>query len=923
MKRSEFLRLTTLTTGTLVMGGMGSLFMVERADAAESVAGTLYPYLQTPQPDSIWVSWWTNTEADTIVEIGTSADLLDRTINGGIQVLGVNFTYHSAKIDGLQPSTYYYYRVRSGSQISAVHRFRTSPPVGTKTGKYRILVIGDNQILSAERRWEKMVARAKTKIEEKFGVPIEEAVDFILNVGDQVDVGTLDHYRNLHFDYGKLITPNLASMTIIGNHETYYDSGMALYKSIFYYDDLRYQGIASPGGDTYYAQQQANILIVHLNSEDTSNAQREWVRQVVNAVKTDASVDFMISLVHRPYQAEQYVGDISGWFRSQIMPILSETDKHVLNIGAHHHLYARGQTRDWPCYHIISGASAWDQFWGQSNEVNFDDVQKTVANWAWQLLEFDLDAGRMDATCYAEAHVKIPESERWTTRAYDSRVIDTFHRQPALPAPTAPTFANAISGVQTLPLTLISSPFATTTGELLNSAQFQIAKDNAFTNLKVDLIRDFENLYGDTGAPNYEPVDTHASVDILRYTVAEQGLQNGSYFARVRHRDRNIAWSGWSPVASFQVTGSIEGEPKISIAKRVFTFGEDVTVNFEFSPGVVTDWIGVYKKGQNPGSPVSTDWAYLNGSRTAPSQPVASGSLTLRTDFAAGTEWYAAFMTKDGYTEVAPRVPFYVGTIPLLASDKAAYAEGDAVGINFTGAPGIGTKDWIGLYRVGQTPGPNASTQWSYVTGTAGFKSFSNLAAGYYFATFLVNDGTFEIAERIYFSVGNEIANCTMPKTTMIGQEDFDIEFDGGPGTAKDYIGIFHAGATPGIDKLVTYLYVDGRTTGSVRVTEDFPPGNYFAALYINDSYTAVSNTVDFTIAERPAFAIEEARLEGNEMKLVFSSESGVGYKLWKSEDLTHWTQVLEFTGDGSRMEHTIPVTPGTSPRMFFRLERP
>ena len=69
---------------------------------------------------------------------------------------------------------------------------------------------------------------------------------------------------------------------------------------------------------------------------------KEWVRKIVDAAKKDDSVDFIISVNHRPIQAEQYVGDISAWVRNEIIPILSETPKHVLNYGGHHHLYHRG-----------------------------------------------------------------------------------------------------------------------------------------------------------------------------------------------------------------------------------------------------------------------------------------------------------------------------------------------------------------------------------------------------------------------------------------------------------------------------------------------------------------------------------------------------------------------------------------------------
>ena len=47
-----------------------------------------------------------------------------------------------------------------------------------------------------------------------------------MNVGDQVDVGTLDHYEHIHLFKSELMSPYLPIMTTIGNHETYQDPDM-------------------------------------------------------------------------------------------------------------------------------------------------------------------------------------------------------------------------------------------------------------------------------------------------------------------------------------------------------------------------------------------------------------------------------------------------------------------------------------------------------------------------------------------------------------------------------------------------------------------------------------------------------------------------------------------------------------------------
>jgi len=924
MKRSDFLRISTV--GIASRGILGTWLVEQVADTA--VAATppgLRPYLQTLLTDSVWVSWWSDTASTTLVDWGTSAGALVNTVSGGMQNLGTNYRYHSAQITGLSPNTYYYYRVRTEQETSAVFRFRTPPPVGTKTGRFRVLVAGDNQILTAERRWERLIELSRVKLEAKFGTPIEESIDLVLNVGDQVDVGTLQHYRYLHFDYSKPVSPNLAFMTTIGNHETYTDTTLSLYKNLFYYGALTYQGISSPLPEVYYAYQQASILFIHLSSEHTGTTQANWVQSLVTAAQADASVDFIISLCHRPYQAEQYIGDISSWFRTTAMPILAQTPKHLLTIGAHHHLYARGQTREWPCYHIISGASAWDQYWGQSSEADYDDVQKTIANWAWQLLDFDLASRRLDVECYAEANVRFPESTRWTTKAYNSRLIDSFHRQLGLAVPATPSITNNITAPVSLPLVLQSSAYSSTTAETLNSVQFQIAKDAAFTNLRVDRIRDIENLYGDTGAPDYEPVNTHASVDITQWNLATNSLPNGTYYTRVRHRDTNVSWSAWSATKEFTIQGSTTGTPKISLAKNVFASNEDFSVAFEFGPGNLRDWVGIYKKGDTPGPVASTDWFYLNRSRTAPTSPISTGSLLFTTNFAVG-EWFAVFLANDGYTELAPRVPFFVGSKPTLAASKDAYALGETAQISFSGAPATATsprnKDWVGIYRVGQTPGVVGSVQWSYVTTVAGTLNFANLPKGYYFANYMVNDLYFEIAERVFFSVGSEIATVSCPAIWSQGNP-FVVNFSDGPGIPKDYIGIFREGSTPGVGvdgTLVDYLYVGGNTSGFVTFQNIPGPGRYYVGLFTNDSYTNVSNLVTFTVPEPPKLTFQEMEFSGGQMHMSIQTQTGKTYKIMRSKNMTDWTEVSSISGNGGVMDLSAPPDPTSMDRCFFRV---
>ncbi len=915
--RSRFLRLSAL----------GTLGYATRSFALPpgymGIPAGIRPYLQSMRPDSIWVSWFTAAESAGTIEWGASAGNLNNSVAAFTDTtLGAGYRYHIGRITGLSPGTYYHYRVRNGSTTSGVFRFRTPRADGVKTGRLRVLVAGDNQL--AENRFEKLIACAKHKIEQMYGVPIEEAVDFVLMPGDQVDAGTVNQYRDRHFRFNGLISPNLPIMTTVGNHETYNDSGLATYKKMFRYTDMGYAGIASPDPQVYYAYKVGGVCFIHTSSEHTGDTQKNWLRQIVDALKTDDTTDLCVSVVHRPYQAEQYIGDISSWFRSTIMPMLAETEKHVLNIGAHHHLYSRGQTREWPVYHIISGGTAWDQYWGQSSEADYDDVQKTIAHWAWQILDFDLGNRTMDVQCFAEANVRFPEATRWTSQAYNSRLIDSFHRRLGVAAPAKPSLTNVFAAPVTLPVELTSGPFATATGESLNSTWFQVAADAGFANLKHDRIRDVENIYGDTGAPNYEPVDIHAGVDLMRYNILP-GLPNGAYFARVRHRDANAAWSAWSDVVSFQITGSVVADPLISLAKSIYAPAENIPVAFENGPGNATDWIGIYRKGQVPGTgagtSTSTTWRYVNGSTTAGASGIGNGSINFTMDLASG-EWFVAFFSNGGYTEIAPRVPFYVGNMVSLVTTKQEYGEGENVVANHSGAPGAST-DWVGVYKVDGNPGANSpAVKWAYAPAASGASTFTNLAKGYYYAVFMVNNGYQEISQRVRFSVGALIASTSMAAGSINAGDDFTVTFAEGPGIPKDWIGLYRDGDTPGIQELVHYLYFNGGTNGQVTFSlPDLPPGRYWVAMFTDDSYTEVSNRTYFDVV---ALEFTETRLEDNRMRLQWKSVPGTAYVVQKSANLSSndWQDIRTVVATGPTHEENVPLDSGEK-RCFYRIKKP
>ncbi len=707
-------------------------------------AQDIIPYLQTPSDTSIYISWKTDFGTETRVDYGTDPALLDQSVFGQTQKLDDpdytgDYYYHSVQLTDLEASTQYYYKARAASHESEVYSFKTQPIAGSMDGHYRFLIFGDHQNPTHDG-YQRLMQAAQEHVLQKYGGPVEEHINLIINDGDQVDQGNLWQYENIHFGKSAPLSPLLPIMTAVGNHETYGSLGLAAYYPHFFYDDISYKGITSPGGENYYSFQVGRAVFIMTSSEHPDQAQVDWVQQIVDSVEIDSQVDWLFSVGHRPIQAEQYVGDISAFIRDQLIPVLVQTEKSVLFIGGHHHLYARGQLRDSPMYHIISGAASWDQLWGQSTEIDFDDVQKTIDYWAYQIVDIDLVSQRMDVECYAIGSPTLGFT-------LDNVLIDSFHREFGKPVPLKPQITTSISDTIELPFTIASSEFQTGSDEELNSTQFQFSSNVEFTDLEVDLIRDFENLYGSTGSPDYLPIDIYEGLDILEFPINAFGLPNGKYFVRVRHRDQNTLWSEWSDSKSFVVKGSTDGVPEIWTDKSSFSPGETIKVSFKNGPDNPLDWIGIYRKGHTPGVENSTDWDYVGGS---------SGSVSLQVDDPG--EYFIALFADDGYSEVCDRISIFIISIPVVETSKASYRTSEQIVVNYSNAPSF-LNDWIGIYKEGDVPGTIGSTAWDYVSGESGTVSLSSLPEGYYFVNYFLLNAYEEPGERQYFTVSNNPAS--------------------------------------------------------------------------------------------------------------------------------------------------------------------
>lgn len=825
-------------------------FMLVWATIANSQ--NLEPYLQAATPTSIHISWKTTNNLESKVQYGLTIESLNKIALGDTKILSdvgypANYYYHTTKIEDLLPNTKYYYKVITGSETSEILSFRTMPLPGqpaTTDGKLRFLVLGDNQMRNMPR-FDTLVSQAKRKISQRWGNTSSPSdhVALTVMVGDQVDVGTLDHYEHVHLKKNKSLSGLIPIQTLVGNHETYGTLGMQAYYDHFVLDEMTYKGINS-GTEDYYANQVGNVLFVALDTEHVSSQQLQWVIEVINAAKNDNTVDWIVSLGHRPYQAEQYIGDISPWVRNTVMPVLTSTSKHILHIGAHHHLYHRGQLKNTPTYQIISGGVAWDQYWGMAVEEDYEDVQKTIPNWAYQIIEVDVTNGSFDVETYS-----MGSRFEWK----DNALIDKFYHIKGKSAPHKPQITTALNGqITNLPLSIETTPYSTDSDELLNSTEFLISKTADFSMIERSVYRDFKNLFGPLEDRTDESKDINEGIDITKLSVGENEIPNGVYYIKYRQRDRNLNWSEWSDVKSFEVTNSNYVDAEIAMETQEFLPNTPISVHFSGAPTTDNPWIGLYKNSQTlGGSSPSQLWSYLDEQ--------SNGTITFPNGLNNKGLYFATLFENSGYSEIVDRLPFYVGPKLSIETDRTIYPSGSDVKVSFENGPEL-ASDWIGIYKVSHTPSSDNSTKWEYVTTANGEINFQGLADGYYFVAYLLQGGYHIIGEKQFFQVGELITNIATNKTVYNLNENIIVTWSDAPGIPKDWLGIYHRDHDPNLDELISYTYFEGQTDGATEVTDENMPqeeGEYFIVMFTNDSYDEISNRVDFEIIN-PTASIDD-----------------------------------------------------------------
>jgi len=275
------------------------------------------PWLNWVTPDAISVLW--ETAGSTLGSVEWSEDFAF----DNIETEAASGDHHEVRITGLEPDTVYAYRVKSDDEIGEIYSFRTAPDVSVP---FEFAVWGDNQ--DGPDIFADVVDR------------IEAAQpDFAVSVGDIVQTGTENNYRNELLDPLLDLTLEVPFLVAAGNHERLFDGDASLFE----------RHLAQPGDEHCFSWIYGGAFFLFIDTELSvvSGPQMTCIEDALQSPEFAAS-DVQIALFHYPpriefwafyFYGDDLVYDGDDEIRNLLEPAF-DTAGVDLVLNGHNHLYA-------------------------------------------------------------------------------------------------------------------------------------------------------------------------------------------------------------------------------------------------------------------------------------------------------------------------------------------------------------------------------------------------------------------------------------------------------------------------------------------------------------------------------------------------------------------------------------------------------
>jgi guanyl-specific ribonuclease Sa len=544
-----------------------------------SVPGTqliLVPYLQEPTTNSMYVCWHDTMAASTSVEYGTTSSL-GQSVSGTSEIVGGAYRWHSVKLTGLQPNTEYFYKAVSGSGASPIYTFKTLPDSNYK-GKIRFLLLSDTHS-SDTTMAVKVIKEAKKKVQQLYGSDIQNQINVVLHSGDLVvDGSNIVQWTDQFFAPMSPISPNIPFMTVAGNHEAEHQN----YYKYMKYDDVQPYTTA---GERFWSIRIANTLFIGLNSNASSfyTLQKIWLDQALAQAEADSSIDFVFVMSHHFSITELWGEGMTyeafkvQYVTNEVYPILKKYSKVVQHSYGHTHGYERGTWETTALnprgdFRIVCGGGGGGPTdrWGVYQNNDFSNVHVTLDHYFYQIIEIDPANKTYESKMYSLGN---------SSKARDNEVMDTWYRKANQPAPAEP-----VTNPPTIDSSKITFNTSEISGDSLMTVRIQVSQNENFSSTVIDTMINWKNIY--KADANYDPIDLNAGIDLTKLSFPSSRFINGElYYYRVKYRDHNVKWTGWSNVTAFNFVTGVEDDvmPKVYELSQNYPnpFNPITTINYQ------------------------------------------------------------------------------------------------------------------------------------------------------------------------------------------------------------------------------------------------------------------------------------------------------------------------------------------------------
>jgi hypothetical protein len=177
-----------------------------------------------------------------------------------------------------------------------------------------------------------------------------------------------------------------------------------------------------------------------------------------------------------------------------------------------------------------------------SGSHDYPEIQETVDDYNYVLMDINVDDKSYIAEAYTMGKPEHPLHQ----------ILDTWHFRMNQPAPPKP-LANPVAS--TKPVILSASPM--TGVDSCMSSWFEITKTKGnYSSPVLSKLRDREDIFENTGSPNFIPLNKNAGIDLTSLEVPDSLLTDSTmYWYRVKYRDDNLKWSPWSDEVGFNYFG--------------------------------------------------------------------------------------------------------------------------------------------------------------------------------------------------------------------------------------------------------------------------------------------------------------------------------------------------------------------------------